>query len=68
VLASRPLLVAGTTEPHALIVVAVAGRRRGHTRAGRALVDSMATKVVVRDESIREIVPMRPVRRARSAS
>jgi uncharacterized protein YbjT (DUF2867 family) len=29
------------------------------TRAGRALVDSMTTEVVVRDESIREIVPMR---------
>lgn len=29
------------------------------TRAGRTLVDSMTTEVVVRDESIREIVPMR---------
>jgi uncharacterized protein YbjT (DUF2867 family) len=29
------------------------------TRAGRALVDSMTTEVIVRDESIREIVPMR---------
>jgi uncharacterized protein YbjT (DUF2867 family) len=29
------------------------------TRAGRALVDSMTTEVVVRDESIREIVPIR---------
>jgi uncharacterized protein YbjT (DUF2867 family) len=29
------------------------------TQAGRALVDSMTTEVVVRDESIREIVPMR---------
>jgi hypothetical protein len=29
------------------------------THAGRALVDSMTTEVVVRDESIRDIVPMR---------
>jgi uncharacterized protein YbjT (DUF2867 family) len=29
------------------------------TRAGRALVDSMTTEVIVRDDSIREIVPMR---------
>jgi uncharacterized protein YbjT (DUF2867 family) len=29
------------------------------TRAGRTLVDSMTTEVIVRDESIREIVPMR---------
>jgi uncharacterized protein YbjT (DUF2867 family) len=29
------------------------------TRAGRALVDSMINEVVVRDESIREIVPLR---------
>jgi uncharacterized protein YbjT (DUF2867 family) len=29
------------------------------TRAGRTLVDSMTTEVVVHDESIREIVPMR---------
>jgi uncharacterized protein YbjT (DUF2867 family) len=29
------------------------------TRAGRALVDSMTTEVVVRDESIRELLPMR---------
>lgn len=36
--------------------------------AGRALVNSMATKVVVRDESIREILPMRPVRRANARS
>jgi uncharacterized protein YbjT (DUF2867 family) len=28
------------------------------TRAGRTLVDSMTTEVIVRDESIREIVPM----------
>jgi uncharacterized protein YbjT (DUF2867 family) len=28
------------------------------TRAGRALVDSMTTEVIVRDESIREIVPV----------
>jgi uncharacterized protein YbjT (DUF2867 family) len=29
------------------------------TRAGRALVDSMTTEVIVRDESIHEVVPMR---------
>ena len=29
------------------------------TRAGRTLVDSMTTEVIVREESIREIVPMR---------
>ena len=67
-LASRPLLVAGTIEPplSSWWLSLVVDVDTPGPAAPRGL--DAATKVVVRDESIREIVPMRPVRRSRSAS